>query len=144
MNLQEQISRMKSMMGVINENTSHIFTNTNVMVGDVYEESEIYTYVQKLHYKRKEDFWEGDLGDRIEEYPYYVVREIPIDEIDMDVYQIDEDDLEEYIELFKELQSYPPIVLTKEYDIIDGTHRANALRELGLTSIICFVGKIKI
>jgi len=132
------------MMGVINENTSHIFTNTNVMVGDVYEESEIYTYVQKLHYKRKEDFWEGDLGDRIEEYPYYVVREIPIDEIDMDVYQIDEDDLEEYIELFKELQSYPPIVLTKEYDIIDGTHRANALRELGLTSIICFVGKIKI
>ncbi len=131
-------------MGVINENTSHIFTNTNVMVGDVYEESEIYTYVQKLHYKRKEDFWEGDLGDRIEEYPYYVVREIPIDEIDMDVYQIDEDDLEEYIELFKELQSYPPIVLTKEYDIIDGTHRANALRELGLTSIICFVGKIKI
>jgi hypothetical protein len=144
MNLQEQTNRIKQMMGVINENTSHIFTNTNVMVGDVYEESEIYTYVQKLHYKRKEDFWEGDLGDRIEEYPYYVVREIPIDEIDMDVYQIDEDDLEEYIELFKELQSYPPIVLTKEYDIIDGTHRANALRELGLTSIICFVGKIKI
>jgi hypothetical protein len=147
MNLQENIHRIKQMMWVIKENNSPIFTNTNVTVGDIYEESEIYSYIQKLHYKRKEDFWVGDLGDRIEKYSYYVVREIPINDIEMDVYQMDEDDLEEYIELFKELQSYPPIVLTKKkygyYDIIDGTHRANALRELGLTSIVCFVGKNK-
>jgi hypothetical protein len=147
MNLHENIHRIKQMMGVIKENNSPIFTNTNVTVGDIYEESEIYSYIQKLHYKRKEDFWVGDLGDRIEKYSYYVVREIPINEIEMDVYQMDEDDLEEYIELFKELQSYPPIVLTKKdygyYNIIDGTHRANALRELGLTSIVCFVGKNK-
>jgi hypothetical protein len=102
------------MMGVIKENNSPIFTNTNVTVGDIYEESEIYSYIQKLHYKRKEDFWVGDLGDRIEKYSYYVVREIPINEIEMDVYQMDEDDLEEYIELFKKLQSYPPIVLSKK------------------------------
>ena len=147
MNLQENIHRIKQMMGIINEDTSTIFTNTNVTVGDVYDESEIYTYIQKLHYKRKEDFWEGDLGERIEQHPYYVVKEIPIDEIEMDVYQVDEDDLEEYVELFKELQLYPPIVLDKKeygyYDIIDGTHRANALRELGIKSIICFVGTNK-
>jgi hypothetical protein len=145
MNLQEQTNRIKQMMGVLNESESHLFTNTNVVIGDVYEESEIYSYIQTLHRKRKEDFWEGDLVQRIEKYPYYVVKEIPIDDIDMDIYQVDEDDMEEYIELFKELQSYPPIVVTKKdygyHNIIDGTHRANALRELGLTSIVCFVGK---
>ena len=144
MNLQEQISRIQSMMGVISEG---IYSNNDVNIGDIYEESDIYTYVQKLHHKRKEDFWEGDLGERIEKYPFYVVKEIPIEQIEMDEFQVDDDDVEEYIELFKKLNSYPPIVLTKKqsgyYYIIDGTHRANALRELGLKSIICFVGKKK-
>ena len=144
MNLQEQISRMKSMMGVISES---IYSNNNINIGDIYEESDIYTYVQKLHHKRKEDFWEGDLGERIEKYPFYIVKEIPIEQIEMDEFQVDDDDVEEYVELFKKLNSYPPIVLTKKqygyYYIIDGTHRANALRKLGLKSIICFVGKKK-
>jgi len=144
MNLQEQISRIQSMMGVISES---IYSNNNINIGDIYEESDIYTYVQKLHHKRKEDFWEGDLGERIEKYPFYIVKEIPIEQIEMDEFQVDDDDVEEYVELFKKLNSYPPIVLTKKqygyYYIIDGTHRANALRELGLKSIICFVGKKK-
>ena len=62
----------------------------------------------------------------------------------MDEYQLDEDDVEEYIEMFKKKGFYPPIVLGKKsygyYNIIDGTHRANALRKIGLKSIICFVG----
>ena len=50
----------------INETKDNgIFTNTNVNIGDVYEESDIYQYIQKLHYKRDYDFWEGDLGERI-------------------------------------------------------------------------------
>ena len=129
----------------INETKDNgIFTNTNVNIGDVYEESDIYQYIQKLHYKRDYDFWEGDLGERIEKYSYYVVKEIPIEDIEMDEYQLDEDDVEEYIEMCKEKGFYPPIVLGKKsygyYNIIDGTHRANALRKIGLESIICFVG----
>jgi hypothetical protein len=142
MNLQEQISRIHEMMGVIFES---LYSNQNVNIGDIYDEPDIYTYVQKLHHKRKEDFWEGDLGERIEKYPFYVVKEIPIEQIEMDQFQIDDDDIEEYIELFNKLNSYPPIVLTKKQDgyyyIIDGTHRANVLRELGFKTIISFVGK---
>lgn len=135
----------KTLLEFINETKDNVvFTNTNVNIGDVYEESDIYQYIQKLHYKRDYDFWEGDLGERIEKYPYYVVKEISIKDIEMDEYQLDEDDMEEYIEMFKERGSYPPIVLGKKsygyHNIIDGTHRANALREIGLESIICFVG----
>jgi len=140
MNLQEQIRK------VLREETN--YTNKSVNIGDVYEESDIYQYIQKLHYKRDYDFWEGDLGQRIEKFPYYVVQEVPIENIEMDEYQLDEDDMEEYIKMFKEKGSYPPIVLGgkyyRHYDIIDGTHRANALRELGFVKIICFVGKKKI
>jgi len=92
-------------------------------------------------------FWEGDLGDRIEKYPYYIVKEIPIENIGMDEYQLDEVDMNEYIDMFNEKGSYPPIVLGKKtysyYNIIDGTHRANALREIDLKSIFCFVSMRK-
>ncbi len=139
MNLQESIRR------ILREESNYI--NTNVNIGDIYEESDIYQYIQKLHYKRDYDFWEGDLGERIEKFPYYVVKEIPVKDIEMDEYQLDDDDMEEYIEMFEERGSYPPIVLGKKsygyYNIIDGTHRANALRELGFDKIICFVGKKK-
>ncbi len=123
------------------------FKNDGVAIGDVYEESDIYEYVRKLHYKRSEDFWEGDLGERIERFPYYKVMEIPIGDIEMDEYQLDEDDMEEYVDMYRERGTYPPIVLGKKqygyYNIIDGTHRANALKEIGLESIVCFVGKKK-
>ena len=143
MNLQENIRR------ILREEISNqtIYTNNNVTIGDVYDESDIYTYVQKLHHKRREDFSEGDLGDRIEEYPYYIVKEIPISDIDLDEFYLDEDDVEEYMDMIIERQSYPPIVISKKYmsyhSIIDGTHRANALKELGFNSIICFVGTYK-
>lgn len=142
--LKQHINR--TLLEFINEtkNNSLLFTNKNVNVGDVYEESDIYQYIQKLHWKRDYDFWEGDLGDRIEKFPYYVVKEVSIQDIGMDEYQLDEDDVEEYIEMFNKRGSYPPIVLGKKsygyYNIIDGTHRANALRLIGLKSIICFVG----
>jgi hypothetical protein len=121
------------------------YTNDSVTIGDVYKESDIYSYIQKLHYKRDYDFWDGDLGERIEKFPYYVVQEIPIENIELDEYQTDEDDIEEYIEMFNKKGSYPLIVLGEKlygnYNIIDGTHRANALKELGFNKIICFVGK---
>lgn len=142
--LQENIRR------ILREEISNqtIYTNNNVTIGDIYDESDIYTYIQKLHHKRSEDFWEGDLGDRIEKYPYYIVKEIPISDIELDEFYVDEDDVEEYVDMFIKRQSYPPIVIGKKHmgyhSIIDGTHRANALKELGFNSIICFVGTKKI
>ncbi len=139
MNLQEHIRK------ILKESISKtIYTNKNVNVGDVYEESDIYEYIQKLHYKRKEDFWDGDLGERIEKFSHYVVKEISVEDINLEEYHLDTDDMEEYIEKYNELNSYPPIVLGKKeyglYNVIDGTHRGNALKELGFNKIVCFVG----
>lgn len=136
---------VKSLNEGIKNQTS--FTNKNVVVGEVYDESDIYNYVQKLHFKRKEDFWEGNLGERIEKFPYYVVKEIPLKDIDLDRFYLDDDDVQEYVDLYEKVGTYPPIVLGKKsmgyYEIIDGTHRANALKELGHKTIISFVGKKK-
>jgi hypothetical protein len=123
----------------------YLYTNENVKVGDIFNVSDIYDYVQQLHYKRSEDFEDGDLSQRISHYDNYEVQEIPMDDITIDEYEIDEDDVQEYIELYEKNGTYPPIVIGHKHfgthDIIDGTHRANALNELGFKSIICFVGK---
>lgn len=127
---------------------NELYTNKNVNIGDVYDESDIYVYCQKLH-KNEEDFWGeendgGDLGERIERFIKYEVAEISIDKIETDEYYLDDDIVEEYMEKYNEIETYPPIVLGyynyDKYDIIDGNHRANALKELGFKSILCFVG----
>jgi hypothetical protein len=139
--MREQINKVKNFSQFLNEN----YTNTNISVGDIYSESDIYPYIQKLH-RNEDDFYDGDISDRIENFSKYQVAEIPINSINMDEYSLDDDYVEEYMGKYKEMGGkYPPIVLGYYdsrwgYDIIDGTHRANALRDLGVKSIICFVG----
>lgn len=113
------------------------FTNKTVKIGDILPESEIYSYIQKLH-RNEEDFWEGNIGDRIESYTSYKAMEVSLDIISTDEYYLDDDSVEEYIEKYKKIGTYPPIVLGHfdtnwGYNIIDGTHRANALKQLGET-----------
>lgn len=115
----------------------------NSDIGDVLPESDIYQYVQGMHHT-DEDFWDGDLGDRIENYSQYKLREISISKIDIDEFYIDEDDIEGYQERYESSKDYPPIVLEKiymgRYTIIDGTHRVNALNNLGITTVKAWVG----
>ena len=42
--------------------------------------------------------------------------------------------------MYSNTKEYPPIVVSKNYSIIDGTHRANALKFCGLKKILAFVG----
>lgn len=132
------------------ENSNNVlYTNKNVNIGDIYDESNIYVYCQNLH-RIEEDFWGsdvsdgGDLGERIESFIKYEVAEIPINKIETDEYYLDDSVVEEYIDKYNEIKTYPPIVLGYygygKYDIIDGNHRANALKKLGFETIICFVG----
>lgn len=122
------------------------FTNANVKIGQRYDESDVYAYIQRMH-RNPDDFWEGDISDRIEKYPTYVAMEVPVGQIQMDEFSIDEDDVEKYVEMYQSKGTYPPLVLggksLGKYTIIDGTHRANALAQSGLKSIVCFVGTKK-
>lgn len=117
---------------------------TNVSIGTILSSDDVYSYCQKLH-RNEEDFWDGDIGERIEKFSKYQVVEIPLDKIVTDEYDLDDDKVQEYVDKFKESSNYPPIVLGYYdnrwgYDIIDGNHRANALKELGIVNVKCFVG----
>lgn len=125
-------------------NINESYTNTSVKIGDILDESDIYSYVERIH-RNDDDFIDGDIGDRIEKFKKYQVALIPIDKIQTDEYELDDDNVENYIKKYKQLGTYPPIVLGYYesqfgYNIIDGNHRANALKNAGVKEIICFVG----
>ncbi len=110
-------------------------------IGDIQSEDVIYQYVQELH--GHDNFGDGDLGDRLEMFQQYQLQEVEIYNLDLQEWDIDEYVVDEYIAKFKESNSYPPIVVDdsyEDYSIIDGTHRANALSELGHKTILAWVG----
>jgi hypothetical protein len=117
---------------------------TTAMIGDILDETTIYHYVQHIH-DREEDFYDGDLGERIEKCRSYKLMEIDISLIDIEEFYSDEDLVEEYQEEYMNTNTYPPIVLEEPYDgrytIIDGTHRSQALDGAGVTKIRAFVGQ---
>lgn len=120
------------------------YTNLSIEIGDIYSENDVYSYAQRIH-RNEEDFYDGDLGERIESFPRYQVAEISIDKISIDEYELDDDYVDDYIEKYKEMDTYPPIILGYYdnkwgYNIIDGNHRVNALHKMGIKSVICFVG----
>jgi len=119
----------------------------NAEIGQVLDESDIYNYVEQLH-RNEEDFTDGNLPERIEQFSKYKLTEIPIDKINIDEYDLDIDYMKDYKKMFKETNNYPPIVLdgdTKwsyknKLTIIDGTHRVNALHRSGLKTVKAWVG----
>lgn len=108
-------------------------------LGDVVDESDIYSYVQALHHT-DEDFSEGNLGERIEWYPQYKLSYISLSSLDLDEWYWDEEEVNMFEEQLKNGSKYPPIVVSHDYSIIDGTHRANALNQAGIEKILAFVG----
>ena len=138
--IRKMIDKVKNFKQFVNENVvNNIYTNKNVNIGDIFEEHLIYTYSQKIHHTY-DDFIDGDLGDRIEESKQYIVKSVDISEIEIYEFQIDESLIEEYIEEYQKNGTYPPIILDGDYRIIDGTHRVNALNDLGIKNVIAFVG----
>lgn len=133
--MREQINKIKNFGQFLNEQ----YTANNIKIGGIYDEGDVYGYTQRIHHTN-DDFIDGDLGERIEEYEKYIVMEISISDIEIDEYQIDDSLVDDYKEKFNKNKTYPPIVLNSDYGIIDGTHRANALYELGFKTIIAFVG----
>ena len=80
-------------------------------IGDIKPESEIYQYIQGMHHTNS-DFWDGDLGDRIEEYTSYKLKEITISKIDLDEWNFDEDDVEDHQQMY--LANLLPILILDE------------------------------
>ena len=115
------------------------YTNDTIKIGDIYDEHEVYSYTQRIHHT-SDDFYSGDLGERIERYKKYRVEEVNISDIDIDEFTIYDEYVDEYVDMVVKHKSYPPVVLNSDYSIIDGTHRLNALEVLGYKKVIAFVG----
>lgn len=111
----------------------------NKKIGDIIDESDIYSYVEALHHT-DEDFYDGNLGERIEWYTQYQLKQVALSDLDLDEHYWGESDVEEFKDKFLESGEYPPIVLAHDYSIIDGTHRANSLEQSGEKFILAFVG----
>ena len=101
-----------------------------------------------LHFESKNDYegWEeSTLGTDIQGYDLYDLKLISIDwfiGIDSreDVpYEIDDYNVDDYKELILKNKTYPPIITNILGHIIDGHHRALALKELGVKHIWAYV-----
>ena len=123
----------------IREYLNEQYSSNNIKIGEIYDEADVYGYSQRIHHT-EDDFIDGDLGERIEKYKKYIVKEVYISDIEIDEFYIYDDLVEEYKEKILKFNTYPPIVLNKDLSIIDGTHRVNALNELGYEKVVAFVG----
>jgi hypothetical protein len=101
---------------------------------------ELLKIVEKIH-SNSGDFVEGDLIDRLWRYDSYVLKLLPIQDLE-DEWAIDDETVSEYAALSTQP---PPIVYDpRSKSIIDGSHRIAALREKGQTEIWAYVGEKKL
>jgi hypothetical protein len=115
----------------------------NFKVGAVIFSDELDTIVREIH-NSLDDFYEGDLSERILGHSKYKLSVVPMDQVDLyafDTYMEHVDTLEK---LIADTKTYPPIILTKPdyngvYEIIDGAHRSEALENLGQKSMFAWV-----
>ena len=129
MNLQEQISRIQSMMGVICEDSSHIYKhieNTNPHTG----ERDAFMGIPSL----KNYTWDTK-----------TVLIYPDDEkINKDMLWVASyKDVKKYKKMYEKGYEFPPIVIVdngKEYQILDGAHRLKAALILNVP-IRAYIGK---
>lgn len=107
-------------------------------------ESDVYQLAQELH-TREDDWHEGDIGARIEQFSHYVSRQLDVSKLNPHEYFIDEDKVDEYLEQIKASDgSCPPIIFDEVNDtIIDGAHRVAALQKGGFETVDAFVGTEK-
>jgi len=106
-------------------------------IGSEYPPNEIFEYIESFHDVEDND---TDFYERVFNHQKYILKEILMDSLNLDEYTLDDDKVEEYENGFKEYKKYPPIVVDDENSIIDGLHRANALKNLGYNTIKAYVG----
>lgn len=111
-------------------------------VGEIVEECDVYMLTKSLHYEQ-DDFSEGNIGERIEEFLSYELKEIPLSEIEAPWTYIDDERIEDYEEMDE--NTVPPIVLgfyeDGSYMTIDGGHRVTVALKRKQASIKAFVGR---
>lgn len=101
------------------------------------------TKMVKSFHHNLADFEEGDLIDRIHNYSYWKLVDYDISKLQLDEWYVEEEYVEDYVEETKNNPNYPPVIIDDKSSniptIVDGTHRLNALNELGHTTVKAYV-----
>lgn len=114
--------------------------------GAIWDSWRLSKYALDLHFDNfdTEGIEESDLRERIEkESLSFKLEKIPVSQIEVDLYYLDEDKIEEYAECIEDI---PPVILYKQkhsaykYGIIDGGHRTKAYILANKEFILSFVG----
>lgn len=110
----------------------------------VVDSNYIYSLAKNIHHT-PEDFEEGDLSDRIFWFDLYKLVNLPMKDIDISEWNVDDDRVDDYVNrISKSSETIPPIIYDPfSHSIIDGSHRANAYHKIGLTNIPAYVGSVK-
>ena len=95
--------------------------------------------IVKILHLNHEDFEQGDLEDRIRKHDFYKLVDADASRIKEYMWHSDDDIVSDYQKRLKEEPNYPPIILDRHNTIIDGTHRARALKSLGYKTIKAWV-----
>ena len=96
-----------------------------------------------LDHHTEEDLEDGDLIERIRKYDTYDTTVVDLYDIDEDQWDYDEDRVDEYAETMK--SDYTPVILHNNngyWEIVDGTHRINALKGRGERYVKAYVAPI--
>ena len=98
--------------------------------------------LREIHHT-PDDFEDGDIYDRISNHWIWVLKDLNINDIPEQPYEVGADHL---VKIAKEMSSNisecPPIVYdTETEDVIDGNHRLNAAKKIGLRRISAWVPK---
>ena len=94
-------------------------------------------YVRGIHLPR-EDWYEGDLEERLRRFAYYELRLIELTEHMTEQWSIDEDKSLDYQE---RPFPAPPIIFDESVnEVIDGAHRCHAGWHRGQRAILAYVG----
>ena len=105
-------------------------------IGDIISNETLYNYVDAMHnFEMDNEF----IKDYILKYPKFKLVELDMKDLDLD--STGKSLVDEYIDMYKETNWYPPIIYDVEDDmIIDGYHRATALDKLGINKILAWGG----
>ena len=110
---------------------------------ETFTATEVETLVRDHHHNEDDFGEEGDLADRIEEHGPYKLEHVPIESI-ISPWEVEEARVKKYVKLATApdggLQTVPPIVVASNYEVIDGTHRFEAVKRLGGETIEAYVG----
>lgn len=119
----------------------YLFENNDNIISS----SELINITYDIH-RDPNDFYDTDefsgLQTLINKYDSYILKDININDIPKQYTNYSEDKVRDYIKMYKQNNNYPPIIYDPELKlIIDGIHRYEALKRLGINKIKSYVGR---